>query len=87
MRPVSTSTTRVLLGDGGESASCPPRFFRALPSPMAVAAAGALLLLVFLGAARGEVAFSSTSPSVAASAAASSRLPHDAWQIRRVQAE
>jgi hypothetical protein len=39
-RPVSMSTTRVLLGDGGESASRPLRFFRAFPSAVAVAAAG-----------------------------------------------
>jgi hypothetical protein len=69
-RPVSTSTTRVLLGDGGESAGRPPRFFRAFPSAAAVAAAGALLLPVFCEAARGEVAVSSASASAAAIAAA-----------------
>jgi hypothetical protein len=69
-RPVSTSTTRVLLGDGGESAGSPPHFFRAFPSAVAVAAAGAPLLPAFFGAARGEVAVSSASASAAASAAA-----------------
>jgi hypothetical protein len=69
-RPVSTSTTRVLLGEGGESAGRPLRFFRAFPSAVAVAAAGAPLLPVFFGAARGEVAISSASASAAASAAA-----------------
>jgi hypothetical protein len=69
-RLVSTSTTRVLLGDGGESAGRPARFFRAFPSVVAVAAAGAPLLPVFFGAAHGEVAVSSASASAAASAAA-----------------
>jgi hypothetical protein len=69
-RPVSTSMIRVLLGDGGESADRPPRFFRAFPSAVAVAAAGAPLLPVFFGAERREVAISSASASAAASAAA-----------------
>jgi hypothetical protein len=69
-RPVSTSTTRVLLGDGGESAGRPLHFFRAFPSAVAVAAEGAPLLPVFFGAARGEVAVSLASASAAASAAA-----------------
>jgi hypothetical protein len=58
------------LGDGGESAGRPPRFFRAFPSAAAVAAVGALLLPVLCGAARGEVAVSSASASEAATAAA-----------------
>jgi hypothetical protein len=68
-RPVSTSTIRVLLGDGGESAGRPPRFFQAFPSAVAVAAAGAPLLPVFFGAACGKVAVSSASASAAASVA------------------
>jgi hypothetical protein len=69
-RPVSTSTIRVLLGDGGESAGRPPRFFRDFPSAVAVAAVGAPLLPAFFGAARGEVGVSSASASAATSAAA-----------------
>jgi hypothetical protein len=68
--PVSTSTIRVLLGDGGESAGRPPHFFWALPSAVAVAAAGAFLLPALFGAARGEVVVSPASTSAAASAAA-----------------
>jgi hypothetical protein len=80
------STSRVLLGDGGESAGRPARFFRALPLAVAVAAAGAPLLQVFFGAARGEVAVSSTSALAAASATAFLSAAHDVWQTRRAQA-
>jgi hypothetical protein len=84
-RPVSTSTTRVLLGDGGESAGRPPRFFRAFPLAAAVAAEGAPLLPVFCGAARGEVAVSSASASAAATAAAFFSAARGVWQNRRAQ--